>query len=144
MIRKFIKNDIDQVMSIWLQTNLKTHSYIEEKYWNQNYDIVKKLIPKAKVFVFIDKSEIVGFIGVAKNYVAGIFVKKQFQSIGVGSQLLDYVFKKYNNLKLKVYNKNQKAINFYLRHGFEIIEEYVDEETLEKEIEMQWKKKKSK
>ena len=36
MIRDFKKEDSNQVMKIWLETNRKTHSFIEQEYWKKN------------------------------------------------------------------------------------------------------------
>ena len=39
MIRRFENKDLDQVMSIWLQVNMESHSFIEADYWKNNYEI---------------------------------------------------------------------------------------------------------
>ena len=44
-------------------------------------------------------------------------------------------------LRLNVYQKNKRAIHFYLREGFEIRREGLDENTGEKECEMIWCRK---
>ena len=36
MIRKFEKNDIDVVMQIWENENIKAHKFIPEKYRKNN------------------------------------------------------------------------------------------------------------
>jgi hypothetical protein len=33
MIRLFEFKDVDRIMEIWLEGNVKTHSFIEESYW---------------------------------------------------------------------------------------------------------------
>ena len=47
-------------------------------------------------------------------------------------------------LQMKVYQKNTRAIRFYLREGFEILSEGVDEATGEKEYVMIWQERKIK
>lgn len=44
---------------------------------------------------------------------------------------------------LQVYVKNSNAIKFYIREGFQISREQVDENTGEAEIVMVWRKYKS-
>ena len=51
MIRRFENKDLDQVMSIWLQVNMESHSFIEADYWKNNYEMVREMIPKAEVLV---------------------------------------------------------------------------------------------
>ncbi len=42
MIRKFKKCDINDVMQIWENENVKSHKFIQEKYWKNNYNYVKE------------------------------------------------------------------------------------------------------
>ncbi len=140
MIEKLNKKDINQIMNIWLKENKSTHYYIPEEYWDNHFEDVKKEILKAKIYVYKEKEEICGFIGLSSTYIAGIFVKKENQSMGIGSKLIEYCKSKYPELMLKVYVKNKRAVAFYERKEFKIIEEEIDEETNEKEYVMIWKK----
>ncbi|MFV0503559.1 MAG: GNAT family N-acetyltransferase, partial [Lachnospirales bacterium] len=60
-------------------------------------------------------------------------------SKGIGKELLSYVKSRHNKLDLKVYDKNKRAINFYLKEGFIIIREEIDENNNEIELRMKWK-----
>lgn len=42
MIRVLQKADIERVVDIWLDTNLKAHYFIPGQYWKDNIDLVKK------------------------------------------------------------------------------------------------------
>lgn len=141
MIRSFIESDIDEIMSIWLESNIKVHNFISKQYWDENYAPVKQAISVAEVYVFIDdkSNEILGFIGLVDNYIAGIFVKESERSKGIGKALLDYVKKIKSELVLDVYDKNKQAINFYKRENFTVQSYNIDEDTKEKECEMVWK-----
>ena len=37
MIRKFEKNDINAVMEIWVNENIRIHNFIAKEYWKDNY-----------------------------------------------------------------------------------------------------------
>ena len=52
MIRKMEEKDISAVMQIWLETNIKAHSFIEKAYWTSNYEMVKQILPEAEVYVY--------------------------------------------------------------------------------------------
>ncbi|MGL5773480.1 MAG: GNAT family N-acetyltransferase, partial [Bacteroidales bacterium] len=75
MIRKFHPDDLDSIMEIWLTSNKETHNYIPESYWDSNYQTVKGLIPHADIYVYILHNQIVGFIGLIDDYIAGLFVR---------------------------------------------------------------------
>ena len=67
MIRKFEKNDINAVMQIWKNENIKAHKFISKEYWKNNYNYVKEILPNAEIYVYVLKENIVGFIGINKN-----------------------------------------------------------------------------
>lgn len=141
MIRELRKVDINKVAEIWLDTNIKTHYFISAQYWKSNFELVKELLLQATVYVYEDKQEIQGFIGLSNEYIEGIFVSAEMQSQGIGKILLNYVKGKRNKLILNVYQKNTRAISFYQREGFEIQHSGLDEATGEKEYVMTWQQK---
>ena len=142
MIRKMEETDISDVLQIWLETNIKAHSFIEKEYWTGNYEMVKQILPEAEVYVYEDEKngQIVGFIGINNQYVEGLFVKESAQSRGIGKQLLDHAKSRKTELRLGVYQKNVRAMRFYLRENFLIQTEEMDEDTNEKEYIMGWEK----
>lgn len=141
MIRELRKVDINKVAEIWLDTNIKTHYFISAQYWKSNFELVKELLLQATVYVYEDKQEIQGFIGLSNEYIEGIFVSAEMQSQGIGKILLNYVKGKRNKLILNVYQKNTRAISFYQREGFEIQYSGLDEVTGEKDYVMAWQQK---
>lgn len=138
MIRKLALEDLEEVMSIWLQTNIETHDFIEANYWRDNFEVVKEVLPQAEVYVDEEDGKIRGFIGITQGYIAGVFVSGDYQAQGIGSQLLDKAKTLYPSLTLSVYAKNDRAVSFYLRKGFKIIKEQKDESTNEQEYVMQY------
>ncbi|OUO65552.1 N-acetyltransferase [Thomasclavelia spiroformis] len=142
MIRKFKEDDLNTVMQIWFDTNIKAHHFISRQYWIDNYEMVKDILPKKEIYVYEDDNtnQINGFIGLMDNYIAGIFVNKNNQSRGIGKQLLDYVKEIKETLNLSVYQKNIRAISFYQREQFVIQSEHIDNDNNEKEFIMIWSK----
>ena len=140
MITNLDKNDIDEVMNIWLNSNKKTHYYINEKFYLDNFNDVKESILKANTYVFKKNNEIVGFIGLIDDYIAGIFVKENYQRMGIGHNLINKVKSIHNNLILNVYIKNQTAIDFYKKEGFTVKQISIDEDNNEEEYVMYWKR----
>lgn len=138
MIRKFVKNDIDEVLDIWLNTNIQVHDFIDESYWIRNKELVRTMLLNAEIYVY-EEGRILGFIGLLDQYIAGIFVLEKFQSRGIGKKLLNYVKEKKDDLSLNVYSKNIKAINFYKSEGFILGREIKDKNTGEMEILMYWR-----
>ncbi len=141
MIQDFNISKLDEVMKIWLITNIKAHDFIPEQYWFNNFALVKNLLPQADILVYQDNSSIQGFVGITNiSYIAGLFVADQFQSRGVGSALIEQCKQLYFFLELDVYVKNEIAVKFYKKHGFKIQKEKINEDTKEKEYSMVWRK----
>ena len=141
MIRSLQKADINRVADIWLDTNLKAHSFISAQYWESNYELVKEMLSQAEVYVYEDGQKIQGFIGLSDKYIEGIFVSEKMQSQGIGKLLLNYIKDRKDVLHLNVYQKNIREIHFYQREGFEIQCEGLDEVTGEKDYVMIWQQK---
>ena len=40
--------DIEDVMQLWLYTNLKAHAFIPEYYWYENFNEVKSALSEAE------------------------------------------------------------------------------------------------
>lgn len=140
MIRNLEITELKSIMRIWLETNIKAHDFIDESYWRGNYDFVQAMLPNATIFVYEEKKQIQGFIGLMGNYIAGIFVEGSNQSKGIGKAMLNYVKERNSELFLQVYKKNVRAVKFYQREGFVILKEQIDENTGEIELVMKWTK----
>ena len=140
MIRRLQKIDIDAVSGIWLDSNRDTHDFIPTEYWESNFLLVKEMLLQAEVYVYMDerKNRIEGFVGLDQEYIAGIFVRKEVRSEGIGKALLDFVKGKKQELTLNVYKKNERAVRFYERERFHVVEMAADKNTAEKEYLMRW------
>ena len=141
MIRKLQKADINRVADIWLDTNLKSHSFIPAKYWKDNFELVKGMLSQAEVYIYENNQKIYGFIGLNDEYIEGIFVSDEMQSQGIGKILINYVKDKRKKLFLNVYQKNTRTISFYQREDFKIRCSGIDDATGEKDYLMTWQQK---
>ena len=140
MIRIFKESDLSTVMKIWLDTNIDSHNFISKDYWVKNYKMVKSIIPQAEVYVYEDDAtrKIHGFIGLSGDHIEGLFIRADVQGYGYGRELLKYVKNIKSNMTLSVYQKNERAIQFYKREGFAVESEKIDDNTNEKEFLMVW------
>jgi Acetyltransferases len=140
MIREMRPGEIEIVSNIWLQGNLEAHAFVDKDYWINNLNVVREQFGKADIYVFVENGKIQGFAGLQENYLAGIFVQKEYRDHGVGKKLLDYLKQKYSDLSLDVYAKNIRAKKFYSQNEFVIVREDMDESTNEVEYQMFWKR----
>ena len=52
MIREFQRDDINKVVDIWLDTNIKAQNFIPVEYWKSNFKSVKEALLLAEVYVY--------------------------------------------------------------------------------------------
>lgn len=89
---------------------------------------------KNKVFVFVDKENIIGYVKAhlfcrepfleKVGYVSELYVEKPYRSQGVGKQLLDEAIKWFKQQKLKwtttsTHLLDSEAISFWKKRGYE-------------------------
>lgn len=140
MIREMQKDDIPAVMELWLETNCRAHAFIPAEYWKSNVPYVTEALQQAEVYVYENQDEILGFAGINDTYIEGIFVKRDAQSKGIGTELLHFLKRQKETLQLSVYAKNTKAIAFYKHNGFTITSTGLDEDTNEQDYLMTWQR----
>ena len=85
-----------------------------------------------------DGQLVIGFISLAGDDVAALFVDPDAQGHGIGNALLSQVKSLRDKLSLSVYAQNERALGFCRHHGFEVIEERVNEDTGKPEALMSW------
>lgn len=128
-------------MKIWLDGSKQGHDFIDDGYWESNQKAMKDVyFPMSQSYIIEENDSIVGFISVVDNYLAALFVDANEQGKGYGKMLLEQVKDQKEYLELKVYQENKKALGFYLKNGFNILEESLDENTSAKEYIMTWKR----
>lgn len=130
--------DNQVLMAIWLAGNLDAHPFVAASYWHDQAAKVADQLTQASIYVVKQDHQIVGFAGMQRHYLAGMFVKPGFRDNGIGSLLLFALKSDYKQIRLNVYEKNAKAIRFYQRHDFAEKERGVDSETNEVELTMKW------
>ncbi|MFD2306149.1 GNAT family N-acetyltransferase [Enterococcus termitis] len=142
MIKKIERpttKELETILTIWLSANIEAHPFIPKSYWLDNFEFVKAHLPQAALYVSIEANEIVGFLGMTNNYIAGIFILSAYRNQKIGQALLNEVKQTHDHLRLSVYKKNQAAVAFYLKQDFQLINEQVDA-TGEVEYELIWKR----
>ncbi|MFR9164894.1 MAG: N-acetyltransferase [Dysgonomonas sp.] len=143
MIRKIKPEDIETVMDIWLKTSTSAHNFISENYWAENYDIVKKkYLPNSENYVYDENDEIKAFISIMdSHWIGALFVDQKYQNQQIGRKLIEYCKKLYNHLNLAAYADNEKAVRFYQKNGFKIIQKQLNEDSQFPEYIMEWDEK---
>lgn len=140
MIREYRPDDHEEVMELWLFSNMQVQNFIPVKYWKNNFTEVSRIMEIASVYVWEEEGRILGFVEAMETMIMGLFVDEEARDRGIGRALLDVLKMQQEELTLLVYEKNPKAIRFFMREGFKVQSEQIDDATKEKEILLQWTK----
>lgn len=142
MIRNLKNDDIDIVMELWKNSTIGAQNFIPDSYWLENYDNVKNnYLPNSDTYVYEEDGEIKGFVSLIENiFIGGLFIRVDSQREGIGSVILEFLKERNDKLQLTVYDKNERAMKFYLKSGFKILNTEIDKKTREKEHLMEWRR----
>ena len=141
MLKQSNKKDIDIIMKIWKDNNLRFQSFIENQYWIDKYVQTRDEFLKCKIYIYTEETEILAFIVIDySGKVLDIQVKPEIQREGIGEILIQKAKQDYDNLNARVYERNNNAVLFFKAMGFRKNKEDIDEETQEKVYIMDWNK----
>jgi len=153
VIRKIQQKDIRQIGEIWLKVSIDTHSFIGEnigvsplEFWSSKLPEMIQTTLSADGDIYEVDSRIMGFITMLPRnscgyYIYELFVDSPFQGKGiVGKALINFAKGLCSYITTSVYQKNKRAIDFYLKHGFSMLSEkpYLEEETKQFKFHMLW------
>lgn len=129
-IRAIEENDFPALLEI--ENTIWTNENSPVLHYYDSVDEYKEKIAGRKIFIAADKDQVHGFVDVhhptpllshKKQWMIGIGVHPNSQSLGIGRQLLDYlkevaIQEDIHKISLRVMGTNTKAIQFYEKNGF--------------------------
>lgn len=136
LIRKANKDDLSRIAEILVfvkRINYRPIFKNDDYSFNelQVVNVVQKYLNDPilleQTFVY-DDGIVKGLIQIEDKEVKTLYVDSFFQNEGIGSKLLEFALIHYNITYLWALEKNDKALKFYKRHGFEYSNEWKYEE----------------
>jgi putative acetyltransferase len=131
MIRPFKISDMEEVLNLWLEASVQSHSFMPMDYWQSKLPQMREeYLPMSETFVYeLPNGRIGGFISLVDRHIAAAFVHPQVQGRGIGQALIQLA--KVNTLKLTtcVYQDNARALHFYQKEGFVIKHTDIEKQT---------------
>ena len=139
-IRKAKTNDLSRIAEIYVFNNRVNYFPIfkDEKFsfgelqvvtMADNYFGKDKILKN--ILVYYD-GLIKGFIQMNGTEICKIYVDTFFQGEGIGKELIEYAINEYHANNLWALEKNERAICFYKKHGFNLTgQKKFEEDTVE-------------
>ncbi|MGY5954862.1 N-acetyltransferase [Kosakonia sp. BK9b] len=141
MIREWHNQDLSPLIELWLESTIFAHPFIQESYWHESEALVRSAyLPVAQTWVWEENGELTGFISVMdEQFIGALFVRPAALRRGIGKRLIDHAKQHFSWLSLEVYQKNERAVNFYHAQGFRIEESAWQDETRHPTWIMNWR-----
>ena len=112
-----------QILKVCEQAVLATHDFLTPI----DFSEIKKLVQTTnfnhfQVYCLTENDLVVGFIGVADKKIEMLFLDPKYFGQGLGKMLLSFALNELSADKVDVNEQNARAVNFYKKLGFEIVE----------------------
>lgn len=118
----------------WFEQRVLSFDEIKNKYKN------KLMSGEQDMYIMVCDDTPIGYVQIYKNdesYEFDLFIgEEDYLHRGIGSRVVkminDLIYEKYkvDHIVLRPFKRNVGAVNCYKKNGFEIIDEYEDEDTL--------------
>ncbi len=140
MIRNLEPGDLEAALTVWQTANQQVHRFLPAAFWRRRRGEVLAALGREEVYVAVEQGKVVGFIGLHRDWVQGLFLLPEWQGRGIGQQLLGRIKQQRSQLWLQVYHKNRQALEFYLREGFQISRRSLDPDSDEVRLTLVWRR----
>lgn len=140
MIREYRAQDLEPLMSLWLESTSLAHPFIHPDYWRESASLVRNVyIPQSQTWVYEKPGRLAGFISVLEQrFIGALFIQRRDYGQQVGAALIGHVQRQFSLLSLEVYQQNARACAFYRKQGFVVVDENFNQETCATTLIMQW------
>lgn len=130
MIRKHKETDLDVIIDIWYKASILAHPFLDSDFVERvKKDMRELYIPNSETWVYVEKGRVVGFIGMIENEIGGLFVLPENHFNGVGTKLVNFVVKLFNEVEVEVFKENKIGRKFYYKYGFKTFKEFKHKES---------------
>lgn len=142
MLRHARPDEIPQLADIWLRASLRAHDFIPAAFWESCHDpMVEEHLPGAEELLVLEvEGRVIGFAALNGERLEALFIDPEVQSYGHGSRLMAHAMSHHSRLTLCVFSRNVRAVSFYRRLGFQVVEERIEPLTGEAETLMAWQR----
>ena len=141
MIRKYIENDIEEILEVWYQASRMAHPFLDAEFMGMEKKNIRDVyIPNTSTWVYERDQIILGFISMMGNEVGAIFVRPNSHGNGIGKQLMDFVSDFHEEMEVEVFERNNVGRAFYDKYGFQVIEELIHKDTNNRVLRLRYKK----
>ena len=139
-IRQYQTSDLAAVLDSWEVATRLAHTFMTDEFIAQERKNVAEIyIPNTDTWVAEIDGVVEGFIALIGNEVGAIFLLPNWHGKGVGKALMDQAHALHGDLEVEVFKENSIGRAFYLRYGFEFLEQKLHEPTGQQVLRLRFK-----
>lgn len=121
MIRKIRLSDYSRLIEIWESSVLNTHIFLKVEDFTYYKEQMPVYFEHVTLFGFEEDGILVGFMGIAGEYLEMLFIHNDYRGEGIGKKLIMYAIDNLKVTKVDVNEQNTQAVDFYKYIGFQIL-----------------------
>lgn len=120
IIEEYNESDKFKLIKCWELSIRESQKFLSDEFLEiEKRNILEKYLNICETSVVKINNEVAGFLSSIDHEIGGLFVSPFYQKRGIGSALVNkFKENKRRNLLVKVFSKNENAINFYRSMGF--------------------------
>lgn len=139
-IRQYQTSDLAAVLDSWEVATRLAHTFMTDEFIAQERKNVAEIyIPNTDTWVAEIDGVVEGFIALIGNEVGAIFLLPNWHGKGVGKALMDKAHALHGDLEVEVFKENTIGRAFYLRYGFEFLEQKLHKPTGQQVLRLRFK-----
>jgi len=119
MIRPFTQDDTDTVVDIWRAASALAHPFLSRTFIESEARNLRNIyLAFAETWVLEKDGNVVGFVALVENAVAGLFLDPAYHGTGLGHAMIKHAQSARGALTVEVFEKNTIGRKFYASCGF--------------------------
>ena len=131
MIRTFTDDDTGEVVALWREASAQAHPFLSAEFVARvEADFREVFLPLSdEVVMYVDDASgrIDAFMAFTGDLLGALFVRPAAQGQGIGSRMLRIGLRMHPGLELTVYRGNERAVEFYKKHGLAVLGSRLEE-----------------
>jgi putative acetyltransferase len=140
VIRRFEAADMEETLRVFRAACLPSHPFLGSAFVEKSENAMRERNLAALDTYVLDDGGIRGFLSHHGPFIDALFVDPEFQSRGLGKQLLDHLKTLLPSIHLTVFAQNPRAVRFYQREQFWAVKLIDHRETGETIVLLKWEK----
>lgn len=123
-IRQYKTSDLEAVLDSWEDATRLAHRFMTDEFIaKERTNVATVYIPNTDTWVAEIDGDVKGFVALMGDEIGAIFLQPNWHGLRIGKLLMDKAKELHGNLFVEVFKENKIGRNFYLKCGFQCVEE---------------------